>query len=69
MVEKMDKPILHVHGWINGQIAIGIAGSYSSMFRRACLSGPLQDQDPDWDLLFDIGLRIQNNNKTQISHN
>ena len=29
MAAKMDEPILHVTGWVNGRIAIAVARSYS----------------------------------------
>ena len=28
MAAKMDEPILHVTGWVNGQITIAVARSY-----------------------------------------
>ena len=28
MAEKMDEPIFHVTGWVNGWIAIAVARSY-----------------------------------------
>ena len=36
MAEKMDKPILHVRGWINGRIEIVVAGLYYRMICGAC---------------------------------
>ena len=50
MSEKLKEPLLQVWGWVNGQIAIAIANSYSQMIRGAQLPYPLQEQDPGWDL-------------------
>ena len=33
MSAKMNKTVLHVRGWINGQIAIDVARFYSRMIR------------------------------------
>ena len=46
---KMDKPILHMRGLINGNIAIIDARSYSHMIRGARMYIPLRDWGPDWD--------------------
>ena len=35
MAEKMDKPILHVQRWINGQITIVVTISYLRMIRES----------------------------------
>ena len=35
--EKMEEPILHMSGWINGRIKIVIARSYSRMIWGACI--------------------------------
>ena len=59
MAEKIDEPILHVQGWINGQIAIMAARSYSRMIRGAQLPSPLRDQEPDWDPPSGMGLDIK----------
>ena len=33
MAEKMDEPILHVRGWINGQMKTAVEISYSRIIR------------------------------------
>ena len=40
MAEKMEEPLLQVQGWVNGQIVIDIARSYSQMIRGAGLTSP-----------------------------
>ena len=47
MAEKRDKPLSQVRGWVNGQIAIAVASSYSKMIRRARLPSPLREREPD----------------------
>ena len=49
MAVKMDESILHVRGWVNGQITIAVARLYSQMIRGARLPSPLQDEELDWD--------------------
>ena len=49
MAAKMDEPISHVHGWINGRIPILVARSYSQMIRGDRLPSPLRDREPDWE--------------------
>ena len=56
MAAKMDEPISHVRGWVNGPIVIVVARSYSGMIRGACITSPLQDREPDWELGLGLGL-------------
>ena len=56
MEEKMEGPILHVCGWVNGCIAIAVVRSYSHMIRRAHLLSTLRDRDPDWELGSGLGM-------------
>ena len=48
MAAKMDEPISHVLGWINGRIIIAVVRSYSRMIRVAQLPSPMRDREPDW---------------------
>ena len=48
MVAKMDEPISHVQGWIDFQIAIAVARSYSYMILGDRLPSSLWDQDTYW---------------------
>ena len=48
VAEKIDEPISHVQGWINGRITIAFARSYSQIIHRDRLPSPLQDWDPEW---------------------
>ena len=41
MAAKIEEPILHMRGWINGRIAILVARKYSCMIRGARLTSPL----------------------------
>ena len=56
MAEKMDKPIFHIRGWINGQIIIPVARYYLHIILRARLPSPLWDREPNWDPESVIGL-------------
>ena len=47
MEAKMEKPISHVRGWVNGQFGIMVARFYSHMVHGACLPSPLRERDPD----------------------
>ena len=58
MAEKMDKPILHLRAWVNGQIEIAVATSYPKMISGAELPSPIQEKEPDFDLV--LGLRMEN---------
>ena len=51
MAEKMEEPILHMHGWIYSRIIIAVVRSYSYMLHRDLLPIPLRDWDPEWDLV------------------
>ena len=53
---KMNEPLSHVRGWINGRIAIAVARSYSLMIREARLLSPLRDREPEWDPASGLGL-------------
>ena len=56
MASKIDKTILHVRGWINGQIEIAVLRLYSHMIRGDQLPSPLWDREPDWDS--ESGIRL-----------
>ena len=42
MVEKLEEPISHVRGWVNGRIAVAVARSYSRMIHGDRLPSPLR---------------------------
>ena len=44
IAEKMEEPILHVPGLINGQISIAVVVLYSHM------TWGVLDRDPEWEL-------------------
>ena len=46
MMEKIKESISHIHGWVNGIIAISVARSYSRMICGNFLPIILQDRDP-----------------------
>ena len=48
MAEKLEEPISHVRGWVNGRIAIAVTRLYSRMIRDDLLPSTLRDQEPDW---------------------
>ena len=48
MAAKMDEPILHVRGWINGRIAIAFARLYSQMIHEDRLPSHLWDYPHFW---------------------
>ena len=48
MAAKMEELILHVHGWINGHIAVAVVRSYSCMIRGDNIPRPLWYKDPNW---------------------
>ena len=56
MAEKREEPLLQVRRRVNGHITIAVARSYSQMIRGACLSSPLREREPDWDLESGIGI-------------
>ena len=56
MAAKIDEPIFHVQGWINGRIAITVARSYSCIICGDILPSSLWDQEPYWDPEFGLGL-------------
>ena len=56
MAVKMDGPILHAKGWIDGRIAIAIPRSYSRVIHQDRLSIPLRNQEPDWASVSVLGL-------------
>ena len=56
MAAKIDGPILHVQGWVKGQIAITVAMFYSRMIRGAQLPSTLRDREPDWDPALGLGI-------------
>ena len=56
MAKKLEEPLSHVCGWVNGRIIIAVARSYSRMIRGDRLPSPLWDQEPDWDPGSGLGL-------------
>ena len=44
MSEKIEEPILHVRGWVNGRTAITVTISYSRKIRGYCLPINLWDR-------------------------
>ena len=56
MEEKRQEPLLQVQGWVNGQIKIAVARSYSRMICRDRLPSPLQERYLGWDPELGIGL-------------
>ena len=56
MAAKMDEPILHVRGWINGRIAIAVVRSYSCMIYGDRLPSSLRDWELDWNPGSGLGL-------------
>ena len=50
---KMEEPILHVEGWINGRIAIAVARSYSRMLCGDWVPNPLQTRYPPGSWVWD----------------
>ena len=56
MEEKIDKPLLHAQVWVNGQITIGVAISYSQMIHVARVPSPMWDREPNWDPALVLGL-------------
>ena len=50
MAEKMEEPISHAHGWINGWITIRILILYSCMILGARITITSQDREPDLKL-------------------
>ena len=50
MTEKLEEPISHVRGWVNGEITIAVVRSYSRMICGSLLLGPLWDRYTGWDL-------------------
>ena len=56
MATKMDETILHVKSWVNGQIAIAVARSYSQVLRGAQFPIPLHTLELEWALGSGLGL-------------
>ena len=53
---KLEVPISHACGWVNGRITIVVALLYSHMICGARLPSPLRDQETDWDVVSGLGL-------------
>ena len=49
MAEKREEPLFQVWGWLNWQVAITVARSYSQMIRGARLPSSLREQEPGWN--------------------
>ena len=56
MAAKLDEPISHVTGWVNGLIKIAVASSYSRLLRGARAPSPLLTQEPEWASGLGLGL-------------
>ena len=56
MADKREEAVSQVRGWVNGQIKIAVARSYSQMIRGARPTSPLREQDPDWDP--ELGIKL-----------
>ena len=56
MSTKIDKPMLHVTGWVNVRIKIAVVRSYSRVLRGALYPSPLRTQKPEWSLVLVLGL-------------
>ena len=48
MAVKMEEPISYLKGWVNDQITIAVARSYSQMLREALVPSPLRTWEPEW---------------------
>ena len=47
MAAKIDEPILHIKGWVNGWILIAVARSFSRLLRISQVLSPLRIREPD----------------------
>ena len=56
MATKMEEPILHVEGWVNGQVEIEVVRLYSWMHYEGQVLSPLCNQEPDWEWVSGLGL-------------
>ena len=56
MAAKMEEPILHMCGWINGHIIITVARLYSHMICGAHLTSTLWYREPDYESVSGLGL-------------
>ena len=56
MEEKMEEPISHVQGWVDGWITIKVARYYCRMIHRAHLPITLWDREMDWESVSGLGL-------------
>ena len=56
MAEKMEEPILHVKGWVNGQVEIAVVRLYYRMHWGAWVTSTLSNQDPNWGWVLGLGL-------------
>ena len=50
MEVKMEGPISHVCGWVNGRIEILVIRLYSCVICGPRIPSPLWYRDPDWGL-------------------
>ena len=48
MSVKMDKPIYHIIGWVNGRTVVSVASSYSRLICGAQAPIPLWTQKLEW---------------------
>ena len=56
MSEKMEEPVLNMHGWVTGRIAIVVTRSYSLTIHGAHLPSTLRERDPDLESGSGLGL-------------
>ena len=56
MAEKLEEPISHVCGWVNGRIIIDTMRIYSHIIHEARLPIPLRYQEPEWNPVSGLGL-------------
>ena len=56
MAAKMDKPISHVTGWVNGRVIIAVERSYSRVLRGSQYPSTLRTWEPAWALGSGLGL-------------
>ena len=56
MAAKMDKPILHVTGWVNFRIKIAVARSHSRVMHGYRAPSTFQTWEPEWASGSGLGL-------------
>ena len=56
MTVKMEEPIPHMQGWVNGRITIAIVRYHSPMICGACPPTPLHNRELEWESGLGLGL-------------